>query len=442
MQAAARQTARLPGMQSPTEIQQHLDSVEDAFRRARLRAMQRVAGGLLLLAFAVFCLARSLSGLHPAWGYVEAFAEAAMVGAVADWFAVVALFRHPLGIPVWHTAIIANSKDDIGRNLGQFVESHFVTEEGIAQRIRQANPAGLLGAWLLAPGHAAQLGHATAKALKALLNALDDPSMSQLLKDAAAGQLARFDISANAGQLLDLLVAEGKHQQLLNSVLHSLGDYLSEETNQQQATDFLIAAFGVENVLYKVGTAAIGPRALRSLSRSAHEVLEDPAHPARERFNGWVQNFVLHLKDDPQWREFIVRHQHDTLANERVQALLGGLWGRVKARLLDDLGRDDPAMARQISVLARKVGQALAQDARLVEGLNGAIESGSVLLVRNYRGEVGRFIEAKLAQWTREEMTDRIELAIGRDLQFIRINGTLVGGLVGLAIYSVTRLLG
>ena len=125
-----------------------------------------------------------------------------------------------------------------------------------------------------------------------------------------------------------------------------------------------------------------------------------------------------------------------------MQALLGGLWGVVKARLLNDLTRDDPAMARQISLLARKTGQALAHDAALIEGLNGAIESGSALLVRNYRGEVGRFIEAQLARWTREEMSERIELAIGSDLQFIRINGTLVGGMVGLAIYTATRLLG
>ena len=429
-------------MQPSSDIQQQLDSAEDALRRARLRTMQRMAGGLLLLAFLVFCLARSLLALHPAWGYVSAFAEAAMVGAVADWFAVVALFRHPLGIPVWHTAIIPNSKDGIGRNLGQFVESHFITEQGIAERIRQANPAGLLGAWLLAPGHSGQLGLAMAKAMKVVLQALDHEAMSLLVQGAATRQLSQLDIAANAGKLLDLLVAEGSHQQLLDSALRELSSYLDEEKNQQQAIDFLIAAFGVENVFYKVGTAAIGPRALRSLAKSAHEVLLDPAHPARARFTGLVQEFVLHLKDDPAWHEFIARHQQETLANARVQTLLGSLWGVIKDRLLDDLGRDDPATARQISMLAGKVGDALAHDARLVEGLNRAIESGSVLLVRNHRGEVGQFIETQLARWSREEMSDRIELAIGRDLQFIRINGTLVGGLVGLAIYSVTRLLG
>ena len=429
-------------MQSSSGIQQQLDSAEDALRRTRLRTMQRMAGGLLLLAFLVFCLARSLLGLHPAWGYVSAFAEAAMVGAVADWFAVVALFRHPLGIPVWHTAIIPNSKDDIGRNLGQFVESHFITEQGIAERIRQANPAGLLGAWLLAPGHSAQLGLAMAKAARVVLNALDHEAMGLLVQGAATRQLSQFDIAATAGKLLDLLMVGGSHQLLLDSVLRELSSYLDEEKNQQQAIDFLIAAFGVENVFYKVGTAAIGPRALRSLAKSAHEVLLDPAHPARARFTGLVQEFVLHLKDDPAWHEFIARHQQETLESARVQDLLGSLWGVLRDRLLDDLGRDDPATARQIAMLAGKVGDALAHDARLVEGFNRAIEAGSVLLVRNHRGEVGQFIETQLARWSREEMSDRIELAIGRDLQFIRINGTLVGGLVGLAIYTATRLLG
>jgi uncharacterized membrane-anchored protein YjiN (DUF445 family) len=429
-------------MQSPADLQRQLDQVEDALKRSRLRTMQRFAGGMLLLAFAVFCLAHSQRAGHPVWGYLAAFAEAAMVGAVADWFAVVALFRHPLGIPVWHTAIIPESKDSISRNLGRFVESHFVTEAGISQRIRQANPAGMLSGWLLAPGHADQLGQSMAKAMKGVLNALDDAQMSRLLQDAATRQLAQLDLSAGAGRLVDLLVAEGQHQRLLDSVLHNLAEYLDDEKNQDKAIDFLIAAFGVENVLYRMGSAALGPKALRSFNHSVHEILADPAHPARARFDGWTREFVLRLKDDPQWRGYIARHQADTLANDKVQELLGGLWSIVKARLLDDLTRDDPAMARQISMLARKTGEALAQDSALMEGLNSAIESGSVLLVRTHRGEVGRFIEAQLARWTQEEMSERIELAIGRDLQFIRINGTLVGGLVGLAIHAVTQWLG
>jgi uncharacterized membrane-anchored protein YjiN (DUF445 family) len=275
-----------------------------------------------------------------------------------------------------------------------------------------------------------------------MLKAVDQEAMSLLVRDAATRQLSQFDIASNVGKLLNLLVAEGRHQLLLDSLLRTLSGYLAEEKNQQQALDFLISAFGVENVFYKVGTAAIGPRALRSLNKSAHEVLQDPDHPARARFTAWARELVLHLKDDPEWHEFIARHQQETLAHARMQDLLGSVWGLLRDRLLDDLDRDDPVMARQMGLLAGKVGDALAHDATLAEGLNRAIEAGSVHLVRRHRGEIGQFIEVQLARWSREEMSERIELAIGRDLQFIRINGTLVGGLVGLAIFTVTRFLG
>jgi uncharacterized membrane-anchored protein YjiN (DUF445 family) len=426
-------------MYSPTEIQQHLDNVEDTLKRTRLRTMQRVAGGLLVFAFLLFLLARSQSGAHPAWGYLAAFAEAAMIGAVADWFAVVALFRHPLGIPVWHTAIIPNSKDDIARNLGGFVENHFVTEESIAKRIRETNPAGLISSWLLAPDRASQLGHSLAKALKTVLNSLDDSQISLLLKESANNQLAQLDISATAGKVVDMLVAEGKHQDLLDGVLQGIGDYLGDEENHPQAISFVISALGVEKAIYKAGTTAFGPRVLRSLNQSLNGVLDDADHPLRERFNGWVKNFVLRLKDDPQWHKSIAQYQRETLAGKQVQDLLGGLWGLIKSRLINDLTRDDPAIAEYIATLTRKIGEALSKDAKLGDWLNSAIETGSAELVRKHRGEVGKFIETQISLWSREEMTNRIELAIGRDLQFIRINGTLVGGLVGLAIYAITQ---
>jgi uncharacterized membrane-anchored protein YjiN (DUF445 family) len=161
-----------------------LDNARDANQRLRLKLMQRIALGLLLVMAVIYVVALSQRQAHPALGFVVAFAEAAMIGAVADWFAVVALFRHPLGIPIWHTAIIPNSKDDIGRNLGEFVENHFITEEAVSKRLRDANPAGLLSAWLLAPSTAPKLGHAVAKAFEKVLDSLDDAKMSRLLGDA------------------------------------------------------------------------------------------------------------------------------------------------------------------------------------------------------------------------------------------------------------------
>jgi uncharacterized membrane-anchored protein YjiN (DUF445 family) len=226
---------------------------------------------------------------------------------------------------------------------------------------------------------------------------------------------------------------------LLDCVLQGIGDYLGDEENHPQAISFVISALGVEKAIYKAGTTALGPRVLRSLNQSLNGVLDDADHPLRERFNGWVKNFVLRLKDDPQWHKSIAQYQRETLAGKQVQDLLGGLWGLIKSRLINDLTRDDPAIAEYIATLTRKIGEALSKDAKLGDWLNSAIETGSAELVRKHRGEVGKFIETQISLWSREEMTNRIELAIGRDLQFIRINGTLVGGLVGLAIYAITQ---
>ena len=419
---------------------EQLDGARDAHQRLRLKLMQRTALGLLLGMAVLYVLAFSQRHAHPALGFVVAFAEAAMIGAIADWFAVVALFRHPLGIPIWHTAIIPNSKDDIGRNLGEFVENHFITVEAVSKRLRAANPAGLLSTWLLAPNTAPKLGHTLAKAFEKILESLDDAQISRLLREAASRQLSQLDVSATAGKVADLLVAERKHQDLLDGVLQGIADYLSDESNQPQIADFLIGAFGIDNAILKKGLSAYVPRGMRSLNQFAVGVQDNAEHPLRKKFDAWVKDFVLRLKADPAWQESIARYQQETLASPQVEALLNSIWGVIKLRLKADLSRDDPVIAAKLGTLVRKIGETLAADAGLRDWLNQAIESGSAALIHQYRGEVGKFIEGQLAQWTKEEMSQRIELAIGRDLQFIRINGTLVGGLVGVIIYALTQL--
>lgn len=426
-------------MQTLSEIQQHLDIAESSLKRTRLRNMQFAAVGLLVFALVLFILAQTMIGRHPAWGYVAAFAEAAMIGAMADWFAVVALFRHPLGIPIWHTAIIPNKKDEIGRNLGEFVENHFITEEGIAQRIRQADLAGTIGEWLRHPDNAAQVGSSTAHALKKILNALDDDQLRRYLHDIASRQLATINFSGAAGKMMDVLVAEGKHQELLDAMLEGIGNYLGNEDNQPRITEFLISAFAVDNAFARMALNSYAPKAIASLETTVSAIRFDPAHAFRHSFNDWIGEFLLRLKADPDWQAGIERYQQETLASPQVQAMLSGIWDAIKKRLLDDLGRDDPAIAAHAQSIVAKLGQLLVDDLALRQWLNSALEAGSVGLVRKYRGEVGKFIEHQLALWTKDEITERIELAIGRDLQFIRINGTLVGGFIGLLIYTATQ---
>lgn len=426
-------------MRTATEIQHDLDQSADDLRRLRLRNMRWVALSLLAGAACLLAVAHVLRAQHPAWGYVAAFAEAAMVGAIADWFAVVALFKRPLGLPIWHTAIIPNSKDDIGRNLGAFVENHFITEEAIGGKIRQADPARWLGEWLRDPLHLSGLGHQAASVARQLIEALDHEQIRDQIRAVASQQLIEVDLSGTAGQLVDRLMQSGRHQELLDALLDGAGAYLGDAEKLPTISQFLIDSLGVENSMMKMAVNAYAPKAINSLNQKLDEVRRDPAHRFRGVFDSWIGDFALRLKADPQWAEKIRRHQAELVQDQQVQLLLSGLWDGLKDRLLHDLSQDQPALIRQLQAWIRKLGQILVEKPELRQWLNQAIEDGSVTLVRRYRGEVGRFIEQHLAKWTREEMTQRIELAIGRDLQFIRINGTIVGGLIGLLIHAVMQ---
>lgn len=429
-------------MRTPTEIQQDLDQTADELRRQKLRTMRLFALGLLAAAGCLLALAHALRALHPAWGYVAAFAEAAMVGAIADWFAVVALFRHPLGLPIWHTAIIPNSKDAIGRNLGAFVENHFITEEAISGRIRQADPAARIGAWLIDPANAATLGRSAATAARHLLESLDHEQIRDAVRAAASRRLEELDLSGTAGQLVDRLMQDGRHQALLDALLDGAGGYLGDPDKLPTITQFLIDSLGIENSMMKMAINAYAPRSITALGQKLDEVRRDPAHRFRRVFDGWIEEFALRLKADPQWAEKIRRHQVELVQDTQVQQLLSGLWDGLRERLLHDLGQEQPALLRQIQAGIEKLGRTLVEERGLRDWINRSIESGSAALIRQHRGEAGRFIEQQLAKWTREEMTQRIELAIGRDLQFIRINGTIVGGLVGVLIHAVMQAAG
>lgn len=429
-------------MRTPTEIQQDLDHTTDDLRRLNLRKMQLLALAFLAGAVVLLVVAHVLRARHPAWGYVAAFAEAAMVGAIADWFAVVALFKHPLGLRIPHTAIIPNSKDAIGRNLGAFVENHFITEEAIGSKIRQADPARRVGEWLLDPLHSAGLGQSAASVARQLIEALDHEQIRDKLRELASQQLTEVDLSGTAGQLVDRLMQSGRHQELLDALLDGAGAYLGDTEKHPTISQFLIDSLGIENSMMKMAINAYAPRSIASLNQKLDEVRRDPAHRFRGVFDGWIGDFALRLKADPQWAEKIRRHQAELVQDTQVQGLLSGLWDGIKDKLLHDLSQDQPALLRQIQAWVQQLGQILVEKPGLRQWLNQAIEDGSVTLIRKYRGEVGRFIEQQLAKWTREEMSQRIELAIGCDLQFIRINGTIVGGLVGLLIHALMQALG
>ncbi|KQQ45090.1 hypothetical protein ASF61_20875 [Duganella sp. Leaf126] len=430
-------------MERELDIIRQLDDQEAVLQRARLRTMQLVALGLLLLAALLFALARAQRHGHPAWGYLEAFSEAAMIGAIADWFAVVALFRHPLGVPLWHTAIIPNSKDRIGKSLGKFVENHFITEAAINARLREVDIAGKAGRYLQDPAHAERLTRWTGPALEQLLQSLDQDRMRRLVCDTAARELARLDLASLAGDCVDALIAEDQPQHLVDLLLDQLGEYLSDEGNHETIGNVVQSAVNTDSSVVEYALHKAMPRLIRSTIRKVADVRVDRQHPLRARLGAWIADSALRLKADPQWQAAIARFQHDALASDKVRHMLEGLWDALRSRVQAELHSAAPGVPGRIpaglQTLVQNAGRMLAENQAMREGLNRLLEAGSAQLVRNYRGEVGLFIETQLARWTRDEMSNRIELAIGRDLQFIRINGTVVGGVAGLLIHVIVQ---
>jgi uncharacterized membrane-anchored protein YjiN (DUF445 family) len=410
-----------------------------AHQAARLRTMRRLATGLLLLMVGIFVLAHARAGDHPAWGYLAAFAEAAMVGAIADWFAVVALFRHPLGIPIWHTAIIPTRKDEIARNLGEFVESHFVTIDTLVARIRGFDPAARLSAWLMQPHHAERVGDLLTAALRQILASVDDHRIKAWLRRTLTERLAAQDLSGPVANFGLELMAEKRHDALLDWALQRTHAWL--DTEGAEATLGVALDSVLDNKFLALFKGSAATRIRAGLKALAEAALQDPQHPLRLRYENALAEWLEKLRSEPEFSQRLCDFQSGMLDSPRMQAVFEGLWDELRNWLDADLAHPDPTLRRHSSQMARQWAESLAGDAATRSWINESIVTAVQPLITDNRGKVAAFIAAQVDAWSKEEMTARMERALGRDLQFIRINGTLVGGLVGLTIHLVIDLM-
>lgn len=408
-----------------------------------MSAMKRVALGLLCGAAVLYGVAHALAARHPAWGYVAAFAEAAMVGAIADWFAVVALFRHPLGLPIPHTAIIPANKDRIGAKLAGFILDNFLSTPQVLAKLREFDPAARLANWLAEPAHGERLGQHAVAAVRYGLSAFDDERARAFVGRAAAAGLTQVDMSRLLGQALDALTAGGRHQALLDDVLTQVAEVMQGEAVQEHITEAIareiktLRYVGLDQVAARAATRKIVAAMVRTLG----DVAAEPGHPLRLRFDSFMADFVERLKSDPEFRARGEAIRAELLAHPALTDYLHGLWDTLLDWLHDDLARDDSTIRRRIAALAGSMGARLQQDEPFRRWINEQITEAAPVAIARYREDIRRYIVERVAQWNAQEMTDELERHIGRDLQFIRINGTLVGGLVGLLIHTVTQAL-
>lgn len=398
--------------------------------------MKRRATGLLILAGLIFVAALYGEHSHPWLGYVRATAEAAMVGGLADWFAVTALFRHPLGIPIPHTAIIPSRKDRIARSLGQFVERNFFAPALIARRLERLQLATRAARWLSEPTHADRLSLSVARGLAGVAQVLKDKDVQALIDRAVLAGARRIQVAPLLGDLLALLTENRRHQALLDEALAALASTL--EANEELIRERVRA----ESPWWIPGKVddKIHDRIVSGIEHTIEDVGRNPDHPLRQRFDAALDRFIERLKTSPAIAARAESLKEELLAHPVVRAFSASLWTDIKRSLIKAAERQERGEGpHAISRTLQSLGRNMLADPVLLQKTDRWLIGAMADLVAQYRGEVAQLITDTVIAWNPHDTADKIELQIGRDLQYVRINGTLVGGLVGLLLYTIAQ---
>jgi uncharacterized membrane-anchored protein YjiN (DUF445 family) len=398
--------------------------------------MRRLATGLLVLMALVFLAALYYEPGMPQLGYVRAFAEAAMVGALADWFAVTALFRHPLGIPIPHTAIIPRNKDRIGENLGRFVEENFLAPPLVAERVAHVDFAGKLAKWLAEPTQGAWLAGGIASILPRILHALDDDDLRRFAGEHLVAGMRKIDFATIAAEVLELLTRDNRHHVLVTQLIDQAKDLLEEFKPQirervRKEVWWGLRTVAVDEVLYT--------RIIDALEQFLEELRDTPTHEMRARIDARLHRLIADLRQSPEFRAMGESLVEQLLENRELQVYLGIVWHEVRDRVLADAALPASAIRSQLQASIGNVGLALLGDRAMQEKLNVWVRREIVEQVAAHGHHVSALIADTVRRWDPETITEKAETEIGKDLQYIRINGTLIGGLVGLLLYVFAK---
>ncbi|HET6779414.1 MAG TPA: DUF445 domain-containing protein [Gemmatimonadales bacterium] len=406
-------------------------------RQRNLVRMKRRATGLLVFMGALFLVTRFFEPRYPWLGYIRATAEASLVGGIADWFAITALFRHPLGVPIPHTAIIPSRKDRIGRSLGNFVQNNFLSPEVLGAKLRAAQLSRRAAEWLSEPEQAGKAAQNVAAVLRSAGEVVRDEDVHSLLDRSVIEPLRRMPIAPVLSKGLELLTVDGRHQQLLDRVINGMTTLVAE--NEELIRDRIREEspwWVPELVDEKIHRKVLG-----GIERTLFEVAADPDHRLRHQFDQLLTEWIVQLQESPEVIARAEAIKHQILDPETSGRLAASIWQETKVALgRENVAQDGGAMGA-ISRGMSALGRAALEDETLLEKVDGWIISAVLKVVEQHRHEVGQLIAQTVSAWDPAETSRRIELLVGRDLQFIRINGTLVGGLVGLILYTLTQLL-
>jgi uncharacterized membrane-anchored protein YjiN (DUF445 family) len=408
--------------------------------------MQWLATGLLLVAGLVYAGAAWLEPRHPWLFYVSATAEAAMIGAIADWFAVTALFRHPLNLRfIPHTAVIPRNKARIAAGLSGFLQQNFLSADAVVARIAAFRPARTLCGWLIQPHNAAMLAGYFARLLAYALSAVDDARVRGFLLRAVSQAARRADLAAALAQVLDVLTENARHHALLDEALAAVDDLLAREDTRRFIAREVAGSAPLLKYFSDLFHLKLDEKAALKIVdvalRKVSEVRQDRDHELRRRFDAFVARFVEKLKSDEATRAKVHRMRDEVLESAALANYVGGLWTEFRAWLSADLQGEPSTVRQRAQSVVVGFGQKLGADPDIQQWIDEQILAAIPALVEEHRARIGRFVEDQINAWQETRLVEELERHVGADLQYIRINGTIVGGLVGLAIAVATRLL-
>jgi uncharacterized membrane-anchored protein YjiN (DUF445 family) len=400
--------------------------------------MKVAATGLLLAMAVTFAITRWLEPSYPWLAYVKAFAEAAMVGGLADWFAVTALFRHPLGLPIPHTAIIPRNKDRIGEALAHFINENFLVPSVVARRMRNIDVAGAAGRFLRAPAaEGTRIRQGASRLIADIFEGLDDERLGGLVKSAAAARIQKMEVAPLLGHALASAINEDRHVPMLEAAIRWMARALD-------ANEGLIRQMVHKKANWALKLAGLDAKLadaiLDGLRKLTTEMSTDPAHPVRQKVEEALAQLANDLQTKPETRAKVEEMKEQLLANRSVALWIDTLWQKGREAIIRAARNPDAAMAGRLGEVLKSMGQSLEQDQRIRSAINQFVRRAAAGMAQSYGSSIVKLVSETIRGWDARTVTARLESAVGRDLQYIRINGTLVGGLVGLAIHALDSL--
>ncbi|WP_288462309.1 DUF445 domain-containing protein [uncultured Chryseobacterium sp.] len=411
--------------------------MNDEAKRKQLRKYKAFATGLFVL-MAVLFIATTLlqKTIDSHWiGYVRAFSEAAMVGALADWFAVTALFRHPLGLPIPHTNLIENSKQKLGDNLGNFVVTNFLSPENIRPYIQKLKISNFVGEWLGKEKNQDVLLKNLSDIVLDILNKLDDSEVSRFISNKVSEMTDTIKLNAILGNGINYLLDKNDHQRIITNLSSQIKNYIAENDEMikdrvKKGSYTFIPAFVDNKIADKITTG---------LSDFFKEIEQDPNHEIRNLITQKIYDFSNELKQDPKWEEEFKNIKNDLLKNDKLNEYSNDIWISIKNTLTKELQDDESSLKKYLSKNLNEFSQNLKNDENFQKKIDDWVRVTAYKYILKNTHQFGNLISSTVGNWQGKELSEKLELEVGKDLQFIRVNGTIVGGLVGLIIYTIAH---